>query len=76
LESRESVVVTNVRHQAALQLAASSLQQAYASIEARIAPECVAVDLRGAADALGEITGAITSAEVLERIFSEFCIGK
>ncbi|ALA56725.1 tRNA uridine-5-carboxymethylaminomethyl(34) synthesis GTPase MnmE [Nitrospira moscoviensis] len=76
LESRESVVVTNVRHQAALQQAASSLQQAYASIEARIAPECVAVDLRGAADALGEITGAITSTEVLERIFSEFCIGK
>jgi tRNA modification GTPase len=76
LESRESVVVTNVRHQAALQQAASSLQQAYASIDARIAPECVAVDLRGAADALGEITGTITSAEVLERIFSECCIGK
>jgi tRNA modification GTPase len=36
----------------------------------------VAVDLRGAADSLGEITGIITSDEVLERIFSEFCIGK
>ncbi|MEK7336847.1 MAG: hypothetical protein AAB111_05175 [Nitrospirota bacterium] len=39
-------------------------------------PECVAVDLRGAADTLGEITGVITSDEVLHRIFSQFCIGK
>jgi tRNA modification GTPase len=36
----------------------------------------VAVDLRGAADAFGEITGAITTDDVLHRIFSEFCIGK
>lgn len=75
-ESRDSVVVTNVRHQAALEEAAAALRQASASIEAHMAAECVAVDLRGAAEALGEITGAITSAEVLERIFSEFCIGK
>ena len=76
LESREGVIVTNVRHQAALEQAGDSLQQALASIERRVAPECVAVDLRDAANALGEITGAITSTEVLDRIFSEFCIGK
>jgi tRNA modification GTPase len=41
-----------------------------------MANELVAVDLRAAADALGEITGAITTDEVLEQIFSTFCIGK
>ena len=39
-------------------------------------PEFVALDLRAACDALGEITGAITSDDILDRIFSEFCIGK
>ena len=41
-----------------------------------MAGELVAMDLRIAADALGEITGAITTDEILERIFAEFCIGK
>lgn len=75
-ESRDSVVVTNVRHQAALEQAGAALQAACRSIEEGAQAEFVAVDLREAADALGEITGAITTAEVLERIFSEFCIGK
>jgi len=76
LEVSQSVMVTNVRHQAALEQALGSLTEACAAIEQRMAPECVAVDIREAADALGEITGTITSADVLERIFSEFCIGK
>ncbi len=76
LEARDGVVVTNVRHQAALEQAAASLRAASRAIEEGAEAEFVAVDLREAADALGEITGAITTADVLERIFSEFCIGK
>ncbi len=76
LESSDSVVVTNVRHRAALEQATLALEQACESVRNQVSADCVAVDLRAAADALGEITGAITSAEVLERIFSEFCIGK
>ena len=34
------------------------------------------MDLRAAVDALGEITGAVTTEDILDRIFSEFCIGK
>lgn len=75
-EAGDSVVVTHVRHRVALERAEASLQESLGSIERGIEPECVAVDLRGAADALGEIIGAITSDEVLNRIFSEFCIGK
>lgn len=75
-EATESVLVTNVRHQAALGRARDSLAHASASIEEGMPAEVVAVDLRAAADALGEITGAITTDEILERIFSTFCIGK
>jgi tRNA modification GTPase len=75
-DATDGVLVTNVRHQTALDRARDSLTQARASIEDGMASELVAVDLRVAADALGEITGAITTDEILDRIFSTFCIGK
>jgi tRNA modification GTPase len=76
LEPSQSVTITNIRHQEILLRCRDYLVKALESIESGTYPECVAVDLRGAADALGEITGTITSDDVLNRIFSEFCIGK
>lgn len=75
-EAAEGVMVTNVRHQAALDQAREALDQAKASVAAEMADELIAVDVRTAADALGEITGAITTDEILEQVFSTFCIGK
>ena len=75
-EPGDGVVVTHVRHRVALERAEASLKESLASATRGIGPECVAVDLRDATDALGEIVGAITTDEVLDRIFSEFCIGK
>jgi tRNA modification GTPase len=74
-ETTDGVMITNVRHQAALERACDSLVQARASVAAAMADELVAVDMRAAADALGEITGVITTDEILEQIFSTFCIG-
>jgi tRNA modification GTPase len=76
LESTGSMMITNVRHRQALERAETSIQEALASVRNGVEPEFVAIDLRGASDALGEVTGAITSDEVLNQIFSEFCIGK
>ena len=75
-EAAESVTVTNVRHRDALRRAGESLGQALESVQCGMAGELVSIDVRAAADALGEITGAITTDEILARIFSEFCIGK
>lgn len=75
-ETKDGVMVTNVRHQTALMRAGDSLRQASKSIAEGFACELVALDVRAAADALGEITGEITTEEVLDQIFSEFCIGK
>ena len=75
-EAAESVTVTNVRHRDALRRAGESLGEALESVQCGMAGELVSIDVRAAADALGEITGAITTDEILGRIFSEFCIGK
>ncbi|MDH4329286.1 MAG: tRNA uridine-5-carboxymethylaminomethyl(34) synthesis GTPase MnmE, partial [Nitrospira sp.] len=76
LESNDGSMITNVRHRQALERAHVSIREALDSIRNGVEPEFVAMDLRGAADALGEVTGAITSDDILNRIFSEFCIGK
>jgi tRNA modification GTPase len=76
LEPTESVAITKVRHRDALERAESSLAEALDSVRNGAGPEFVAMDLRGAADALGEVTGVITSDDILHRVFSEFCIGK
>jgi tRNA modification GTPase len=76
LESNDGSVITNVRHRQALERAEASIREAFDSVRSGAEPEFVAMDLRGAADALGEVTGTITSDEILTRIFSEFCIGK
>ena len=75
-ESNEGVVITNVRHRVALEQAFSAIMHALSSVERGAQAELLSVDLHDAADALGEIIGSMTSDDVLERIFSDFCIGK
>lgn len=75
-EAYEGVVITNVRHRAALEQATTAIMQALSSIEGGGQAELLAIDLHDAADALGEIIGTLTSDDVLEHIFAQFCIGK
>lgn len=75
LESEE-VVVTSARHKTALEKTIESLNNAEAAIAMGASDEIIAVDLRLALDHLGEITGETTSDDVLNHIFSNFCIGK
>lgn len=75
-EPGETPVVTQLRHRDALLRAREALGNAAGSAEARLSGEFVAVDLRAALDALGEITGEVSTEDVLDRIFRDFCIGK
>ena len=72
----ESPIVTNARHQEALQRAGEGLGYAIESLENGMPPDLVAVDLRIALDGLGEIVGKTTTEDILDRIFSQFCVGK
>lgn len=75
-EPGESAIVSRLRHRTSLSKAADALTRALESVQAKLPGEFVALDLRGAIDALGEITGAVTTDDILDRIFNEFCIGK
>ncbi|MGQ0812226.1 MAG: tRNA uridine-5-carboxymethylaminomethyl(34) synthesis GTPase MnmE [Nitrospiraceae bacterium] len=76
LEAAEGPVVTSLRHQVALERACEALEHALESATAKLSGEFIAMDLRVAADALGEITGTVSTDDILDRIFSRFCIGK
>ncbi len=72
----EGAIITNARHHQALIKTQRALKQVMATLEQGLSPEFVALDLNEALNALGEIVGQTTCADVLERIFSQFCIGK
>jgi tRNA modification GTPase len=75
-ESKESVIITNERHYTALLKAKQSLTSALMSLKTGESEEFIAVDLRAAIDSIGEIVGLVTTEEILNNIFSKFCIGK
>ena len=72
----EKVLVTNARHWEALTNALESLQKAIVETEKGASPEFIALYLRDALNYLGQITGKVTSEDILNNIFSKFCIGK
>lgn len=70
------VIVGSARHQDALARARSSLNDAVQAVEQGLASDFVCTDLRACLAALGEVTGESVTDDLLERIFSQFCIGK
>lgn len=72
MESVGSPALTRARHRAALEEALEALRRSRGARD----PELLAEDLRLAVRALGRITGRVDVEDLLDRIFSEFCIGK
>ncbi len=70
------IVVTNLRHYEALVKAQQSIHETKDGIENEMPTDIIALDIRNAIHNIGEITGEISSNEVLGSIFSRFCIGK
>jgi tRNA modification GTPase len=71
-----SIIITNLRHKEALFRALESLKNAENSIKLEMSGDFVAVDLRESLNHLGEIVGITTPDDILNNIFSQFCIGK
>ncbi|MDH7482168.1 MAG: tRNA uridine-5-carboxymethylaminomethyl(34) synthesis GTPase MnmE [Armatimonadota bacterium] len=69
-------VVSNIRHRQALEEALVSLQEALRTSQSEMPVDCISIDLKAAAESLGKITGETVTEDVIDRIFSEFCIGK
>jgi tRNA modification GTPase len=75
-DESSGVIVTNVRHKLALDNAVTALRNASAAFAPLQPLEIIAVEMRDALDRLGEIIGSVTTDDILNRIFSEFCVGK
>jgi tRNA modification GTPase len=72
----DHVFVTNVRHKDALIRAKASLNEVINTINIGMPEDCMSIDLLKAYEILGEITGQSVGEDLIDRIFSEFCLGK
>ena len=76
LPSSESVIVTNARHHEALQQVKQSLNDIEHGLNNNVPGDLLALDIRRCLHYISEITGDISNEDVLDFIFSKFCIGK
>ena len=74
--TRNAATISNIRHYEALTRADEAIQRVQEGLAAGVSGEFLSMDLHDCLNALGEVTGQITSDEVLHSIFSHFCIGK
>jgi tRNA modification GTPase len=74
--SGEGALITNIRHLDALRRTSKHLSRSVRTLRKGFSEEFVAADMRDALSALGEIVGETVAEDILDRIFSQFCIGK
>src|SRR5699024_5508982 len=70
------IIVTNIRHKDLLEKASKDIESAREDLAAGIPLDCIEVDLRNCWENLGGISGDTIDEDILDKIFSEFCIGK
>lgn len=75
-KASDHVIITNIRHYHALLQVTDSLERVLQGLREGLQEDLLAIDIRHAIHYLGEITGEITTDEILENIFRNFCIGK
>ena len=76
VKQQNSLLVTNARHETLLKEAARALLDAEKMISNGGALEFIEVDIKRSYDFLGEITGETVSDDIIEEVFSRFCLGK
>jgi len=74
--SEKDAIVSNIRHYDCLKMARENLIKARGATESNLTGEFIAADLRMAENDLGEVIGLVTPDDILNNIFSNFCIGK
>ncbi|MPN28698.1 tRNA modification GTPase MnmE [bioreactor metagenome] len=72
----QDIIITNARHKEALIRAKESLSSALDTLNNTLAIDLSSIDIRDAWSRLGEITGDTLEEDIIDKIFSEFCLGK
>lgn len=76
LNIKSDIVVNNLRHKDQLVKALDNINEALLGIKSNMPLDCLEVDIKSCWDNLGEISGDTAGEDILDKIFSEFCIGK
>lgn len=74
--SSEKLIITNIRHKTALEKTKDAIKNIFETIDMGLPMDLVSVDLKEALDSLSEITGEISSEDILDHVFGNFCVGK
>ncbi|MCX7885116.1 MAG: tRNA uridine-5-carboxymethylaminomethyl(34) synthesis GTPase MnmE [Caloramator sp.] len=74
--SSKDVYITNIRHKDILENAKKSIENGIETLKSGLPLDCASIDFKDAYLKLGEITGDTVSDDIIDRIFSNFCIGK
>ena len=75
-DSSEKLIITNIRHKIALEKTKDAIRNIFETIDAGMPMDLISVDLKEALDSLSEITGEISSEDILDHVFGNFCVGK
>ena len=75
-DSSEKLIITNIRHKSALEKTKEAVENIFETIDSEMPMDLISVDLKEALDSLSEITGEISSEDILDHVFSNFCVGK
>ncbi len=74
--SSEKLIITNIRHKTALEKTKDAIRNIFETIDTGLPMDLISVDLKEALDSLSEITGEISSEDILDHVFGNFCVGK
>lgn len=72
----DELLVTNIRHKNSLEKAARSIEEVFRALDDGLPTDFLAIDIKASLESLGEITGESLSEDLVDQIFSRFCIGK
>ena len=75
-DSSEKLIITNIRHKTALEKTKDAIRNIFETIDAGMPMDLISVDLKEGLDSLSEITGEISSEDILDHVFGNFCVGK
>ncbi|WP_372714826.1 tRNA modification GTPase, partial [Ilyobacter sp.] len=75
-DSSQKLIITNVRHRSALEKTKQAVENILETINMGLPMDLMAVDLKEALDSLSEVTGEISTEDLLDHVFSNFCVGK
>ena len=74
--SSEKLIIANIRHKTALEKTKDAIRNIFETIDMGLPMDLISVDLKEALDSLSEITGEISSEDILDHVFGNFCVGK